>query len=313
MKIKLILFCILLSGINFGQVKDKNDLQNVTKEMLQIIKKHSVVSDSINWTEFNLEIQNEVNNIEDVSSADFIINKILRTLKKYGDNHSFYSDKSRNEKLLSKKDSIQLPSSKLIGKNVGYLRLPHHSSMNKNENYRYADTLRKQIQHLDQNYLIKGWIVDLRGNTGGNMWPMLAGLNPLIEDGIVGYFVTGKKRSSWRSDSMKPQQLMQMNNTYKVKKLDNKIALLLYKQTASSGEMTAISLLGRKNSKSFGEQSAGYTTANGNYDLSNGASLFLANSYCENRNKKVYVGSIQPDVEVDNSDIIETTLKWIEK
>jgi hypothetical protein len=34
-----------------------------------------------------------------------------------------------------------------------------------------------------------GWIVDLRGNTGGTIWPMLAGVSALIPDGEVLRFV----------------------------------------------------------------------------------------------------------------------------
>jgi hypothetical protein len=31
--------------------------------------------------------------------------------------------------------------------------------------------------------------VDLRGNGGGNMWPMLAGVGPVLGEGIVGWIV----------------------------------------------------------------------------------------------------------------------------
>ena len=34
-----------------------------------------------------------------------------------------------------------------------------------------------------------GWIVDLRGNTGGNMWPMVAGVGPVLGNGVAGFFV----------------------------------------------------------------------------------------------------------------------------
>ena len=33
-----------------------------------------------------------------------------------------------------------------------------------------------------------GWIVDLRQDGGGNMWPMLAGLQPFLGTGVLGYF-----------------------------------------------------------------------------------------------------------------------------
>lgn len=34
-----------------------------------------------------------------------------------------------------------------------------------------------------------GWIVDLRGNGGGNMWPMIAGVGPVLGEGTAGAFV----------------------------------------------------------------------------------------------------------------------------
>ena len=42
---------------------------------------------------------------------------------------------------------------------------------------------------------MKGWIVDLRGNFGGNMWPMLLSVEPLIGNGTLGYFVVSHELS----------------------------------------------------------------------------------------------------------------------
>src|SRR5262249_36338445 len=33
-----------------------------------------------------------------------------------------------------------------------------------------------------------GWIVDLRGNGGGNMWPMIVGVGPVLGSGTLGFF-----------------------------------------------------------------------------------------------------------------------------
>ena len=33
------------------------------------------------------------------------------------------------------------------------------------------------------------WIVDLRGNYGGNIWPMIAGVGPVLGEGIIGWIV----------------------------------------------------------------------------------------------------------------------------
>ena len=50
---------------------------------------------------------------------------------------------------------------------------------------KYADSLQYQIKLMDNKY-IKGWILDLRENSGGNCWPMLTGLGPLLGNGICG-------------------------------------------------------------------------------------------------------------------------------
>ena len=311
--IVLILIFFLISSCGSGQIKNKEDLKEVTNEILHLVKENSIVKDSINFPEFEAEIANEIDNMQNISEANFIILRIFKTLNKYGDHHSFYMDKNVSDQYLSEKEMILMPSSKLIDNSIGLLVVPTHLSMNNKDNSSYANTLRTQIQNIDENHKTKGWIIDLRSNGGGNMWPMISGLNPIISDGIVGYFVSNKERTAWYSNSKSPQAIPKIKNQYKVKNFKNKIAILVGERTASSGEMTAISMIGKKNTKSFGSKTSGYTTANGYYKLTNGASISLANSYCEDINKKKYIGSIKPDIEVDNDKIIDEAVKWILK
>src|SRR5262245_23573703 len=53
---------------------------------------------------------------------------------------------------------------------------------------RFAQKLQAIVAELDQESPL-GWIVDLRGNGGGNMWPMLAGIGPILGEGRVGAFL----------------------------------------------------------------------------------------------------------------------------
>ena len=57
----------------------------------------------------------------------------------------------------------------------------------------YAIHIQNLIKSLDSNYNIKYWIIDLRENWGGDMYPMIAGLAPIIGEGTYGYFVLPKK------------------------------------------------------------------------------------------------------------------------
>lgn len=77
------------------------------------------------------------------------------------------------------------------------------------------------------------------------------------------------------------------------------MAVLVGPHTASSGEMTAISFIDNANVKLFGQPTAGFTTANQGFRLSNGAFLYLATSYTADKLFKIYKGRITPDVLVD--------------
>jgi len=58
--------------------------------------------------------------------------------------------------------------------------------------------LQKIIGDLDRSHPA-GWIVDLRGNVGGNMWPMLAGIGPVLGEGDdLGEFFTLDSHSTWK-------------------------------------------------------------------------------------------------------------------
>ena len=74
--------------------------------------------------------------------------------------------------------------------------LPRCSAKDNDGLLLYAADVRRILTDLSaQNP--KGWIVDLRGNTGGNMWPMLTGIGPILGDGTVGSFVAADGNITW--------------------------------------------------------------------------------------------------------------------
>lgn len=133
----------------------------------------------------------------------------------------------------------------------------------------YADTLTSGlIQARDDGAC--GAIVDLRGNYGGDMGPMLAGLSPLLPDGEVLEFVTagGSMPVSVNGNAVNGggSALETAGG-----KWDAPTAVLVDEYTASSGEATMLSFRGLERSRSFGEPTAGYASANMVYDFPTGA------------------------------------------
>lgn len=163
----------------------------------------------------------------------------------------------------------------------------------------------------------------MRGNTGGNMYPMITGLGPLLdENDALGFMISPKRKTTvfWNYKNggtyyNGKTKLAYVKKPYTLKYKNVKIAVLISDSTASSGEFTAMSFIGQKNVKVFGQESAGYTTANGGDALPDGSNLILAESFGASRNKKFHKKLI-PDViiPISNESYLNTTelaKQWI--
>jgi C-terminal processing protease CtpA/Prc len=165
---------------------------------------------------------------------------------------------------------------------------------------------------------IKGWIIDLRENTGGNMEPMIAGLGPLFSSAKLGSLIDVNGRANswyykqgryyWDDD---PGWRV-MNPTNLGTTLP--IAVLIGNQTGSSGEAVAISFLRNAKTRTFGCPTWGLTTGNSDFKLRDGAALYLASTIMADRDGKSYRGSITPDVLVEgcvDKDVRAEAIKWL--
>lgn len=197
-----------------------------------------------------------------------------------------------------------------IGKEIGYILIPGNNDFRG----QHMDSISREIKNgiakiNDKN--IKGWIIDLRINTGGNMYPMIAGLSEFLGEGRVGGFITPThqpdgdwiiKYGTFYVDSVKVSPLKYEGHPIKK---DAPIAILISGNTASSGEMTAITTIGRYKSILIGEPTGGYTTSNLGFKLNEYSGLNLAVDYASDRNGKVYPKNINPDILVSNGDNFE--------
>ncbi len=317
MKINLLMILMLLSSLGFTQQSQiSKQTAALNKEIFKIIKKQSLFSSQMNWN----EIENE-NKVLPFQNNDSINQQIIfdfytQKLRAVGDKHSFFiSTQKINE--LNQTPAAEAPQGEYLGDGIGWIKVPRCLTFDDAKDLEFANTIRYIIEKIDQENTIEGWIVDLRHNTGGNMWPMLAGLNALIDDGIAGYFVKGKSKTAWQNNNGKISGKSQVISSYKIKNNKVKIAVLIDGRTGSSGEMTAVSFLGLPNVKSFGQTSAGYITANQTHQLSNGAQLLLASTYVMDRTGKSYKDEIVPDVVVadlsntKDDEVVKAAKKWI--
>jgi carboxyl-terminal processing protease len=105
-----------------------------------------------------------------------------------GDNHSFLiKPDGGNINYSTIHCSRQATSKPAMPGNVGYVKVNEFSGTEA-EGQAFSKEIQEQIKSQD-NANIVGWIVDLRNNHGGNMWPILAGIGPVLGEGVSGYFI----------------------------------------------------------------------------------------------------------------------------
>jgi C-terminal processing protease CtpA/Prc len=260
------------------------------------------------------------------------INYILSEL---GDNHSFLVSRTGSPTiphhqtappLVGKRVGIKNPLEE-GGKKFGFIFIGNlGSKSNSSASTKFATALQKQISDASSHRL-SGWIVDLRGNTGGNMWPMLVGVGPLIGSGTLGYFLYPNVSIPWFYENGEAGCINPSGKTANFK-LDASIqdcaqlpvAVLIDAATASSGEALAISFKGRAKSYLLGQHTRGLSTANENFELPDGATLFLTTSGEADRNKIPYDSGLSPDLTVEQGRVpfgdkndpgIKAAMKWL--
>jgi C-terminal processing protease CtpA/Prc len=198
------------------------------------------------------------------------------------------------------------PSGKLLvsksGVKLGYLRVPYLIAMDEARTTGYATTLGTlQRELVDAG--AQGWVVDLRRNVGGNQWPMLAALSRILGDGAHGAIVPpGGERVTWGTSSGASWMNAPDTVVFAVEGFGAPdtsrfpVALLIDQRTASSGETIVVSFRGRDNTRSFGDRTAGKSSANTTVTLADGSLLNITTSALYDRSGKAYGGPIAPDV-----------------
>ncbi len=203
--------------------------------------------------------------------------------------------------------SRRLPEGHIVtsqGKNFGYVVLPRCSAKDNDGLLLYAADVRRILADLSaQNP--KGWIVDLRGNTGGNMWPMLTGIGPILGDGVVGSFVAADGNIPWfyqdgKTGTRSPAGLETVSLTLEEAPAlqmpsSAPVAVLVDSSTASSAEAITIAFHGRPDTRFFGSRTAGKSTAVQPFKLDDGAELYLTTAIDADRTGKQFPDGFTPD------------------
>jgi len=162
-----------------------------------------------------------------------------------------------------------------------------------------------------------GWIVDLRGDGGGDMWSMLAGLSALVDGPRVGAFVSREGTEAWLvSDGQSGTSRYPVEASIGPRDplaISSPIAVLIGPGTASSGEATAVAFEARPRTRFFGKPTLGlYNSGIQQYTLSDGTMFGIVNVLNADRTGRVREGALVPDTVVaDGDDAVGAAAAWL--
>ncbi|MCL4220358.1 MAG: hypothetical protein KJZ65_03210 [Phycisphaerales bacterium] len=198
-----------------------------------------------------------------------------------------------------------MPEARLLDDGIAYLVIPGCSAAHADDLRAFALALANELAHLHAQSP-SGYLIDLRLNAGGNLWPMLLGLHPLLGDGPALTMIDANQhasifgldaRSTWIDFGQGHQTQLDwaaITPPQTPSLADVRVAVLLGPWTMSSGEALAITLGDRPHTRTFGEPTAGLTTVTNDHPLSDGSRLIIPETRMGDRNARAVIGPVTP-------------------
>ncbi|MDO5628678.1 MAG: S41 family peptidase [Mobilicoccus sp.] len=226
-------------------------------------------------------------------------------VKVAGGRHSFFSATPLDEPGAS----AQMPSAQHEG-GLTTVTLPEAGFTEPETAQRYADAI---ADGLSAEAASCGVVVDVRGNNGGTMWPMIAGLSPLLGDGP---FMAFRHRGGQDVEATIDGGEVKISGSTQASiertdRLDVPVAVLTDGMTASSAEAVVTAFRGQERFRTFGAPTAGYSSGNEVVTLPDGAYFAITTSVYVDRTGQVYGGPMTPDEEVAPERAPAAAQEWL--
>jgi hypothetical protein len=284
------------------------------EEVLGIMEANSVKRLTIDWKAFRATVLAEAAGAQAIPDAYPAIRTALRLL---GDGHTIYRPATGPVIWVPNRTcSAVAVTTPALPSTIGYVRVSWFSG-DAAQATAFANGIQDQIKAKDRADLT-GWIVDLRGNGGGNMWPMLAGIGPILGEGLAGHFVDPSGAVSiWGyrdgGSFLGSTVVQRVDAPYRLQRERPRVAVLTDNHVGSSGEAMVVAFRKRPDTRSFGTATCGLSTANRQFPLADGAVLNLTVSVMADRALVKYGDSIAPDETLTDPDAaVQRAVTWLQ-
>lgn len=259
-------------------------------QALDLVKKNGLRRDSVSWPALERQVRMLASGATKTTEVYPAIRHLLAEAADR--NHSMLLSPTQWAAMMTAGSRERLPEVRGLDGFVGYIDLPGHNTNDVVRDREYVLRTHQPVEQMMPQAAC-GWIVDVRTNGGGNVYPMLSALQPFLGNEPLGSNVgpdgaEPPRIAGQNSDVVPPATLAALKSA--------SVAVLIGPGTVSAGERVAILFRGRARTRLFGQPTGGYTTANQAFVLPDGARLVVTRTVMADRTGRTYGGKVDPDV-----------------
>ena len=262
------------------------------KKAIRIMDKHGLYAQGPEWEKAKAEaLSAQPSSLDEAQEIVYYAGKVA------GGKHTFLLPTEKIEENDTTK--WEMPTTELLETGIAIVTLPRFMG-NSEDGVKYANTVLNFIPDS-----LQGVVIDLRGNRGGNMYPMIAAVHRFLPNDNILQFKT-------RHNTMKinVEYVLKVAGVAQQAPINCPVALLTDELTASSGEAVLLCFRGLSYARTFGLPTAGYCSGNQIYALPGGSQLVLTVGEDIARTGEAFCDDpIKPDVTTETP--FEDALEWI--
>ena len=312
LKAIILVVAILIMLTLASQVRSQShtDLNHIIDAAISKAKSDGIHSSRVNWDSVSIAMHHAAHGAKSVSDLKRSFEILLASLEDH--DGVFYDpttmtaiapagynpDAAMHGVLKTNQSKFDYA---ILENNIGYLRLVAIAPGSNAQ--QQAGEIRQAIDSLSKGDGLQ-WIVDLRHTTGGDLHSLFASVAPLLDEGLVATAVDNKEKIknmyTVHNGNFYVDQVLTIKFPLWTKDLRKaRIAILTSRNTSGAAELLAIGFKGRKNTKLFGEPTAGHIFGMTNVEISKNLVMHIAHTRYVDRRGSDYKEQVQPDTMVD--------------
>lgn len=252
------------------------------------------------------------------SSSNENIHQQLEWAMKVIDRHSYIFTKEEFKQFKSgtSPETLDNPfpfKGKILEGKYAYLYMDGFRGGDSISSDHYTDSLQKLITLL-YNHEPKGWVLDLRFNSGGWSYAMIAGIGPILGKGIKAYEIPIEGPETPIYYVKNDTDYIKLADSIYVLEKPLPVAILIGPSTASAAELITLAFQGNAKTTTIGQPTFGVSTSLEGFFMPDSLLYSVTNSIMTDRFKKGDGGPIKPEFFSENTlELFDLAYEWIDK